>query len=116
MEGETMLNDDGQTGHAAPKGRNLPKGRNKRKVNLLQLGIGCLVIAFLAILITVAIVKLMPTTQKSVSTTEKKGDIQEIAFKATFSTNYIPGNERQPLDITNIDDITDQLNTKVKDN
>ncbi len=47
--------------------------RNKRKVNLLQLGIGCLVIAFLAILITVAIVKLMPTTQKSVSTTEKKG-------------------------------------------
>ena len=101
--------------------------RRKRKINCLRLGMGILAVAFLAVLVTVAVAKLMPNTSKNTSTAVKKGgqffqtwfpslfsssiyiDIQEVVFKAVFSTDYISVNETQSLTVTNLDEITNQV-------
>jgi hypothetical protein len=46
--------------------------RNKWNFSLLRLGAGCLMIAFLAILVTVTIYKSAPNNRKLIRTTERK--------------------------------------------
>jgi hypothetical protein len=46
--------------------------RNIWKFSLLRLGVGCLAVAFLAMLVAVTILKSMPNIRKSISTIETK--------------------------------------------
>jgi hypothetical protein len=46
--------------------------RNRWKFSLLRLGVGCLAIAFLAMLVVVAILKSAPNIHNLISTTAKK--------------------------------------------
>jgi len=116
MEAQTMLHDEELSGGDGLESRQPSKERNKRKVNFFRLGVTCLAMAFLAIVATVAVAKWFPHTEKSMSATETKEDAEEMIFKAMFSTNYIPANETQSLDITNLDHMINGLNTKTEKN
>jgi hypothetical protein len=48
-------------------------GTNRRRSNLLRLGFGCLAVALLGAAVIFAIVKLMPSSEKSGHIIEKKG-------------------------------------------
>ncbi|CAF1271781.1 unnamed protein product [Adineta steineri] len=59
---------------------------------------------------------MMPGREKSYDTIGVKQDIEEVTFKAIFSTNYIVDNENQPTIIENLDVITNKLNKKLNPN
>ncbi|CAF1430287.1 unnamed protein product, partial [Adineta steineri] len=59
---------------------------------------------------------MMPGREKSYDTIGVKQDIEEVTFKAIFSTSYIVDNENQPSIIEDLDVITNKLNKKLNPN
>ncbi|CAF1350497.1 unnamed protein product [Adineta steineri] len=59
---------------------------------------------------------MMPGREKSYDTIGVKQDVEEVTFKAIFSTSYIVDNENQPSIIENLDVITNKLNKKLNPN
>ncbi|CAF1168876.1 unnamed protein product [Rotaria sordida] len=112
METEVILQDDGKaTTVTTAKRRQSTKRSNKWRSTLLRFGIGCLVIMVLAVLVYIVAYRLIPNIRESIDTDKKKPEIQEIFLKVIFSTNHVLDKGIQSLNIINIDNITNQLNT-----
>ncbi|UJR23071.1 hypothetical protein I4U23_026095 [Adineta vaga] len=115
-ESEMMvLSNDGYTTCTTLNRKQTSKQSNPRSCNMLRLGIGFVMIAFFSLLGAVTIWKTIPNHQKSVTAALKEDvlDMQKVVLKAMFSTTYLSENENLLVKINNLDDITNQLNTKL---
>jgi len=116
MERETMLYEGDEHGQLSTKNSHPSERATRRRTNWVRFASVCLVVALIAGLAAVGLMKWMPSTEEANHTVLKKGVIEEFAFNAVFSTDYIGKDPNQLLDVTNIKDIENQFNTKTRKN
>lgn len=107
---QPMTLDQDEPGSNMIEGSSKKRG-SKQKVKRIRIVVGVLLLAFVAVVAAVAVLKWIPNrkTQMNIDG-EEKGASQGILFRGIFSTNYVWGNTSGTPSIMNAAEIADELN------
>lgn len=116
-----VLEEDLTTGHDVYGGtlrkRELVQSITKKKskkVKQIRIGVGILLVAFMAVVVTVAFIKWTPYKKTRAGlTNEEKTNTDGIIFRAIFSTNHIWGNTSGTPTVINAAAISKDLNKRL---